>query len=54
MQKQMGNISRGRETERKSQKEMLKLKSTVTEIRNDLMASSVDLTVEDKNQWNWR
>ena len=50
MQKQMGNISRGRETVRKSQKEMLKLKSTVTEIKNDLMASSVDLTVEDKNQ----
>ena len=51
MQKQMGNISRGRETVRKSRKEMLKLKSTVTEIKNDLMASSVDLTVEDKNQW---
>ena len=50
MQKQMGNISRGRETERKSRKEMLKLKSTVTEIKNDLMASSIDLTVEDKNQ----
>lgn len=50
MQKQMGNISRGRETVRKSRKEMLKLKSTVTEIKNDLMASSVDFTVEDKNQ----
>lgn len=34
MQKQMGNVSRGIETIRKSQKEILGIKNTVTEIIN--------------------
>lgn len=48
MQEQRGNISREMETLRKNQKEMLEIKSTVTEMKNafDRIIRTLDMAEE--------
>lgn len=50
MKKQIGKVSREIETQRKNQEEMLEIKNTVTEIKNTLMDSSIDL-IELKKEY---
>lgn len=50
MQKQMLNISTEIQTLRKNQKEILKLKNTVTEMKNTFDASLVDWTQPRKRK----
>ena len=50
MQKQVGDINREMETLGKKLKEMLEIKSTITEMKNALMGSSIDWSQPGKNQ----